>query len=215
VRATVAAPLIKLATADGAGYLTAQERMWQANRALNTTGRFGRRPAARTAREATEAHGAMQDTVRRRWGDLPLTTTHLPHWAEAVAEQRVDADPRAIAAQQDAERAHLEQQQLTENHAAARSALRQGIGSGYAPSSLKARTAELRAHAQQARHHLAEIEAFPSTEAAQLIRDRAAHAEPERTRAATRPAPAADPGRRQPSAPAYPSYPEHDFGPSL
>ncbi len=72
VRATVGAPLIERATADGAGYLTAQERMWQAHRALSTTGRFGRRPAARTAREATEAHGAMQDAVRERWGDVPL-----------------------------------------------------------------------------------------------------------------------------------------------
>ncbi len=215
VRATVAAPLIELATADGAGYLSAQERMWRANRALITTGRFGGRPAARTAREATEAHGAMRDAVLRRWGDAPLTTTHLLYWAEAVTEQRVDADPRVIAAQQAAQRAHLEQQELTANHAAARSALRQGIGGGYLPSSLEARAAELRGHAQQARHHLAEIEALPGAEAAQLIRDRAAQAEPERTGEATRQAPAADPRRRHSSAPAYPPSPERGFGPSL
>ena len=94
-RADVAASLTELARADGAGYLTAQERMWQANGALRTTGRFGKRPAARTAREATAAHTAMLHAVRRRWGDVPLTTTHLPFWTEAAARRRVDADPRA------------------------------------------------------------------------------------------------------------------------
>ncbi len=93
VRAEVGAPLIELATADGAAYLTAQERMWHANRALSTTGRFGRRPAARTAREATELHGAMKDAVHQRWGGVPATTTHLPFWAEAVAGQRVRRRP--------------------------------------------------------------------------------------------------------------------------
>jgi hypothetical protein len=215
VRATVAAPLIELATADGAVYLTAQERMWQANRALHPPGRFGRRKAARTALEATQAHDAMQETLRRGWGDAPLTTTHLPYWAEAVAEQGADADPRVIGARQDAERAHLEQQQLTANHAAARSALRQAIGGGYPPSSLQARAAELRAHAQQARHHLAKIEAFPVAAAAQLIRDRAAQAEAERIAEATRLARAADPGRWHSPAPVYPSFPERGFGPSL
>ncbi|MGV8979357.1 MAG: hypothetical protein ACOH17_15075 [Cellulomonas sp.] len=200
-----AAQLIEQAAAAGANYQSARERMWQANRALPATGRFGSRSAARTAREATQAHGAMQDAVRRDWGDVPLTTTHLPYWAQAVAEQRADTDPRVIASQQDAERAHLEQQQLTADHAAARSALRQSIGGRHPPSGLNARAAQLRAHAQQARHHLAEIEALPSTEAAQLIRDRAAQAEAERTADTARRVPTTDPGRWRSSAPAYPS----------
>ena len=214
VRAQVAAPLIKQATADGVVYLSAQERMWQANRALPTTRRFGKRSAARTAREATQAHGTMQEAVRRRWGDVPQTTTHLPYWAQAVAEQRADADPRVIAAQQVAEHADLEQQQLTTDHAAARSALRQSIGGGYLPSGLQARAAQLRAHAQRARHDLAQIEALPSAEAAQLIRDRAAQAEAERIAAATRLAPSRDPDRWRSSGPAYPPHLERDVGPS-
>jgi len=214
VRAQVAAPLIEQATADGVVYLSAQERMWQANRALPTTRRFGKRSAARTAREATDAHGTMQDTVRRRWGDVPQTTTHLPYWAQAVAEQRADADPWVIAAQHDAEHAHLEQEQLTDDHAAARSALRQSIGGGYLPTGLQARAAQLRAHAQLARHDLAQIEALPSAGAAQLVRDRAAQAEAERIAAATRLARARDPGRWRSPAPAYPPHLERDVGPS-
>jgi hypothetical protein len=214
VRAQVAGPLIEQATADGTGYLTVQERMWQANRALPTTRRFGKRAAARTAREATQAHGTMQEAVRRRWGDVPPTTTHLSYWAQAVVDRRADADPRVIAAQHDAEHAHLEQQQLTADHAAARSALRQSIGGGYLPTGLQARAAQLRAHAQHARHHLAQIEALPSAEAAQLIRDRAAQAEAEQIAAATRLAPSLDPGRWRSSGPAYPPHLERDVGPS-
>jgi hypothetical protein len=214
-RAQVAAPLIEQATADGAGYLSAQKQMWQANRALHTTGRFGRRPAARTAREATQAHAAMQDAVRRRWGDGPLTTTHFPYWAQAVAEQRADADPRVIAAQQDAERAHLEQQQLTADHAAARSALWQDVGSGYPPSSLEARAAELRVHAHQARSTLAEIEALPVTEAAELIWYRTARAAAERTATAASRARVAESTRWHSASPGGQPTAERDFGPSL
>lgn len=214
VRAELTAPLMERATADGAGYLSSQERMWQANHALSTTGRFGRRPAARTAREATELHGAMEDAVRRRWGGVPATTTHLPFWAEAVAGQRVDADPRVIGAQQDAERAHLEQQELMADHAAARSALRHDIGGGHLPSSLQARTTALRAHADRARHALTEIEALPVAEAAQLIRDNAAHARAEGTAEAARQAPAKDVSRWHLPSPVHPG-PGRGFGPSL
>jgi len=56
-RAVAAAPLLQRASADGADYLATQQRMWQANRATSTAGRFGRRAAARTACDATQAHG--------------------------------------------------------------------------------------------------------------------------------------------------------------
>lgn len=215
VRTAIAAPLIELATADGTGYLTAQERMWQANRALSTTGRFGRRPAARTAREATGTHAAMQDVVHRRWGHVPLTGTHLPFWAEAVVEQRVHADPRVIEAQQNSERAHLEQQELTAHHAAARSALWQNIGGGHRTGSLQARVTELRGHAHQARDNLAEIEALPVAEAEQLIRYKAARATAESVAEAARQERAAEASRWHPPPPMYQPGPQRDVGPSL
>ena len=215
VRAEVAAPLIELATADGSDYLSARERMWQANRALPATGRFDRRAAARTAREATEAHSTAEDAVRRRWGDVPLTATHLPFWAEAVAGQRVDADPRVIEARQDAAHAAQRLHDLTAHRADARAALCRLVGDGQRPSTIQARAAELRSGVDQARIALAEIEALPVAEAAQLIRDRAVQAAAERFAEAARLARGADPGRWQSPAPVYPSYPERGFGPSL
>jgi hypothetical protein len=116
VRAAVAAPLIEMATTDGAGYLSAQERAWQAHRALSVAGRFGRRSAARTAREAFAAHGTTEDSVRRRWGDVPHMTAHLPLWAEAAAELQVRTDPRVVEAQQSADRAHLGERELKATH---------------------------------------------------------------------------------------------------
>jgi len=214
VRVTVGAPLIERATANGAAYLAAQERMWQANRALSTTSRFSRRPAARPAREAMEAHATVQDAVRERWGDVPLTTTHLPFWAEAVADQLLHADPRVVEAQQDADRAHLEQRELTANHAAARSAQWQDIGGGYLPSSLKARVTELRCRAQQSRDTLTEIEALPVTAAAQLIRDRAAQAEAKKVAEAAGRARAADSRGSSSPTPVYYPGPHRDSGPS-
>ncbi|MHB1289868.1 MobF family relaxase [Georgenia sp.] len=180
VRAGVAAPLIEQAADDGAGYLTARERMWQANRALRTTSRFGRRPAARIAREATEAHAATQHAVRERWGDIPLTTTHLAAWTDDAARRRADADPRVIEAQKAAERAHLTEQELMKRHATALSALWQGIGGGHMPSSLEARATELRRRAHQARQSLAEIDALPVAQAEQLIQQNATRAMTER-----------------------------------
>ena len=157
----------------------------------------------------------MQGAVRERWGDVPLSTTHLPFWAEAVAERRVRADARVIAAQQAAEHAHLEQGELTATHAAARSALGQGIGGGYLPSSLRARVTELRSHAQQTRHDLAEIEALPVTEVEKLIRDRAAQAGAEKVVEAAGRARAANARGLSSPTPVYYPGPQRDFGPSL
>lgn len=214
-RAEVATPLIEEATAADTGYLAAQERMWQANRALSATGRRGRRAAARTAREATDAHHTAEDTVRRRWGDVPLTMHHLPAWAEAVAGQRVDADPRVIGAAREAEHAHRQLQGLNAHHADTRAALRRTVGAGQRPSDLEARAAGWRSHADQARRTLAEIEALPVSEAAQLIRDRAVQAAAEKVAESARQARAADSRLRHAAAPVHQPGPQRDFGPSL
>lgn len=123
VRAEIAAPLIEQAAAGATAYLRAQERMWQANRAPHPAGLFGKRAAARTVRDATDAHGAAQDEMHRRWGEIPLSTAHIPFWAETITRPQVDADPRVIEAHRAAERAHLDQQQLTDNHTPARTVL--------------------------------------------------------------------------------------------
>ncbi|WP_447924573.1 MobF family relaxase [Georgenia muralis] len=203
VRAEVAAPLIEQATADGTGYLTARRRMWQANRTLNATGRIGRRAAARTAREATEAHGTAENAMRRRWGDVPQTPAGIAAWAEAIAGRGADADPRVIEARQDAAGAHQQLRHLTMHHADARAALRSSIGER--PTSVDARAAALRRGAEEARRLLAEIEALPVAQAAQFIRERAAQAVAARTAEAEGRVRAAEPGPRRSPSPGVPA----------
>ena len=189
--------------------------MWQANRALPATGRLERRAATRTAREATEAHGTAEDAMRRRWGDVPLTATHLPFWAEDIAGQRVDADPRVVEARQDAAHAARRLQDLTAHHADARAALCRLAGDGQWPSTIRARAAELRSGVDQARGILAELEALPVTAAAQLIQDRAAEAAAERSAEAASQTRAAEHSLRHSPSPVYQPGPERGFGPSL
>lgn len=216
MRAVVAAPLVGQATADGADYLATQQRMWQANRAPSAAGRFARRAAARTARDATEAHHTTEDAVRQRWGDVPLNTNHRPHWAHSVANRQVDGDPRVIAAARDAAHAHQQLHDLTAHHADTRVALWQAISGGQRTSDLQARAAQWRACADQDRRSLAEIEALPVTQAAQLIHDRSEQAPAERIAVeAASQARAAEASRRQPPSPAHGRGLERGFGPSL
>ena len=140
--------------------------------------------------------------------------TNVTAWAEFVAGQGADADPRVIHAQQDAARAHQQMQHLTGHHADQRAALQQSIGEW--PLSIEARATELRNGLEQARRTLTEIEALPVPDAAQLIRDMAVQAEAGRVVQAARRARAAERRRwPSPSSPASGHGLERDFGPSL
>jgi len=213
VRAEAAAPLVEQASADVTEFLAAQERTWQANRALDATGRFGRRAAARTAREATEARYTARDVVTRRWGEAPQMLTNVTAWAEFVAGQGADSDPRVIHAQQDAARAHQQLHNLAARHADQRAELQRSIGDW--PRSIEARATDLRRGLEQARRTLTEIEALPAPDGAQLIRDLAAQAEAARTARAARRARAAERNRWPSPSPEYGPSLERDFGPSL
>lgn len=215
VQAEVAEPLVAQATGEAVAYLAGRERMWQANRAVDATGRFGRRAAARTAHEATEAHNTAEVTMRRRWGVVPQTGAHLSSWAEAVARQRADADPRVIEARQDAAHAARVLQDLTARHADERAALYRLVGDGQRSSStVQGRAAELRGGVDRARDGLAEIEALPVTEAAQLIRNRAAQAAAQEAADAARQARDAEARAWSPPAPMYYPGPQRGFGPT-
>lgn len=71
VRTEIAAPLIEQATADGATYLTARERMWEATVARDRAGRIGKRGPDRVATGAAGEHDDTEETVRRRRSDWP------------------------------------------------------------------------------------------------------------------------------------------------
>jgi hypothetical protein len=85
-------------------------------------------PRDGAARQATEARRATEETVRRRWSDVPLDTHHLPHWAQTVAHRHADGDPRVIRGDADADLADRQLRDPTEHRANTRAALQQTIG---------------------------------------------------------------------------------------
>ena len=180
MRAEVAAPLIEQAITGGTAYLTAQQRMWEATTACNRAGRVGKRAADRAATDAANQHRAMEDTARTRWDGVPQTTASVPLWAETVAKAQVDTDPRVADANRDAEHTHREHERRAWRRAEERAALRGGIFGNQRPGTAEAHAVQWRGRAEQARGDLAEIETLPLTEAAQLVRDRAARVEAER-----------------------------------
>ncbi|GAA1557652.1 MobF family relaxase [Brevibacterium picturae] len=220
VRAEVAAPLVEQATVDATAYLRARDRAWEARRNRDRAGPLRRRAAARAAQDADGALRATEDAARRRWGGVPQTDTRIIAWAEAAAGKQADADPQVVEAQQDAERVHGEQRQLTKAHADARASLRRRIYGDRRPVDPVQRAAGWRTRAEQARDDLAQIEALPLDQAAQLVRDRAAQTEMERIAAeqvkVAAKARAAKLARfPSPSSEHRRSGPERDFGPSL
>ena len=183
VRAEVATPLIEQAIADGTAYLTARQRMWEATAAHNHAGRLGKRAADRAATDAANHHRATEDTARTRWGGVPQTTAGVPSWAQTVAKAQVDTNPRVADANRDAEHTHCEQQRLTRRRTDERAVLRGRIFGNQLPGTPEASAAQWRGRAEQARGDLAEIEALPVTEAAQLVRDQTARVQAKRAAA--------------------------------
>lgn len=180
VRAEVTAPLIGQATADGTAYLTSREQMRDARAAGASAGRFRKRAAARAAAEAIGAHRATEDTVRSRWGTLPTSTTDLPHWAQTVAGNNADTNPRVAATRRTAEHEHLGAGQLATRQLGEATALSQHALAGSTPSRVIAHATTLRKQAERDRRDLTRIEALPITEAAQLAAALAARAQAER-----------------------------------
>ena len=183
MRAEVATPLIEQAIADGTAYLTARQRMWEATAAHNHAGRLGKRAADRAATDAANHHRATEDTARTRWGGVPQTTAGVPSWAQTVAKAQVDTNPRVADANRDAEHTHCEQQRLTRRRTDERAVLRGRIFGNQLPGTPEASAAQWRGRAEQARGDLAEIEALPVTEAAQLVRDQTARVQAKRAAA--------------------------------
>ena len=218
--AEVVAPLIEQATADGTGHLAAQERMWEATAARARVGRFKRGAAARVAAATADEHRATENTMHRRWGGVPETTTGILSWAEAAAQAQAATDPRMVEANRDAEHARGEQQRLAEQRAEERAALHGRIFEKLQPGGAEGRAAQWRTRAAQARRDLGEIEALPVTQAAQLIRDRTARVQSKRATAeraqAARDAQPAKLGQfRTASNEHQRRGPDHGIGPSL
>ncbi len=173
VRAEVAAPLVEQATQDAGTYLAARERMWQASQTHRLARGLRRRSAARTLATATDEHGEIGAAVRRRWGSLPQTLQGAQRWADTVAEQQADLDPRVTEARDGLDEARQDRQRLAARQASERADLRREVTGDQTVTSAPAQAARWRARADSARRDLAAIEALPIAEAAQFIHDRA------------------------------------------
>ena len=183
VRSEVVAPMIEHATVDGTAYLAVQARMWGAARAQTRSGRLNGRAVARAVTDAAAEHHMTEEAVRRRWGGVPETTTGILSWAHVVARTRATTDPHLVRANQDAEQARSEQQRLIARHSGERASLRRRVVGELPLSTAGTRTVPWRGRAEQSRLDLAEIEALPVIEAAQLVRARAARVQAERAAA--------------------------------
>ena len=196
VRSRVLTPLAEQATADGEAFFASLEASREARRAQ--PGRFGKRGAERTAREAAASHHAMEQVVRNRWGNTPQTATSLPRWVEAVSNQEADHDDRVLEATQQAAQARralsdLNQRQFTEHTDLADRLL----GSTRRPADVVKR---LKQQTEQARAYLDRIESLPPAEAARLVRQQHERADAEQA--------AAEQARRESQArPVSPSRP--------
>jgi hypothetical protein len=152
----------------------------EATAARSTAGRFRKRAAQRAATETAGEHRTTEDLVRRLWGGLPTGATGVQSWAEAVAGKHADTDPRVTEARRDAEHTHREQRNLAERHLRGSAVLRRKVLGSATPSTASTSATQWRTRAEQTRRDLAEIEALPITETAQLVRDRTARTEAER-----------------------------------
>lgn len=206
IHGEVLTALVAQATADGEAFLASLEASREAHRAQ--PGRFGKRAAERTAREASAAHHAVEREVLNRWDNAPQTDAGLPRWVEAVTNREADRDGRVVEATQQAAQARralsdLNQRQLTERADLAAWLL----GSTRRPTEQVKR---LQQQTEQARAYLDRIESLPPADAARLIRQ-----QPERAAAEQA---AAEQARREAQArPVRPSRPgpERDQGRSL
>jgi hypothetical protein len=188
VRAKIAAPLMEQAASDGTAYLIARQKMWEATGVRDRAGRLGKRAAQRAATDAAAQYRATEETMLGRWGGVPHTTTGIPSWAEAVAHTRADTEPRVADANRDALWTRNEQQWMVRRHADERAVLRRRVPGNLPPGTV---AAQWRGRAERMRGELAQIESLSVTEAAELVRDRAAGIQ-EKKAAAGRAQPARD-----------------------
>lgn len=174
VREEEVGPLVAQATTDGTAVISAQSRMWEAARARSAARRFRKRSAARTLSAATGQCETVETAARQRWGSIPATAASVEGWAATVAGREADAHPRVVEQREHVAGAKQEQQELAARHAQENRALITQAFGDRTPSSPRKLAAQWRVQAETARRDLATIEALPVTEAAQLIRDRAA-----------------------------------------
>ena len=98
VRAEVAAPLTKQASAALAEWQEADTAQQIARDCLGTVGRFGKRRATREHRTAQTLARHAEQRLTRAWGEPPRWNEDSASWVERVTRPRIDTDPRVTEA---------------------------------------------------------------------------------------------------------------------
>lgn len=173
-RAEVVGPLVVEAAEEGTAVDTARSRVWEAARAKDAARGFRKRSAARVLDAATAERETLEATVRRTWGSIPVAAANVEPWVESVTSRKVDAHPRVSAQRKRVDAARKAQRELAVRHLEERRGLVHDVFGDLRPGNPREYARMWRQHADVARHDLETIEALPVTEAAQLIRDRAA-----------------------------------------
>jgi hypothetical protein len=188
VLAQAVAPRVQEATADGAAFLNVQEEAFAAHRAREGAGRFRKRAAVRTARQADARRVESEQAVRDRWRSVPHSETGLSAWAETVAQREADAMPDVVEAGEAAKRVQQDAERISARQTREYVALSHRILGNRHPNVVAARIERLRNQVAQDRGYLAQLDALPPLEAAQLVRERAAQVEAQRLAAEEAPA---------------------------
>jgi hypothetical protein len=173
VRTEIVGPLIAAIT-DGTAVVTAQSRVWGASRTQSAAQGLRKRPAARVLNAASDEREAVETATRQRWGSVPATAAGVEAWAETVTAREAGSHPRVVEQRERMEEAKEGQRELAARHAQERRVLVRKMFGDRTPSSPREQAAQWQEQAETARRDLTAIEALPPTEAAQIIRDRAA-----------------------------------------
>jgi hypothetical protein len=128
------APLVDAATHDGAALADAQQRAAHTTQAARGVRGLRRRAATRAADTAREEHATLARTVQTRWGSAPYPGQDVTAWAHAAAESAATADPRVVAADQEATQARLDLSRLIARHRNETAALRREVFDGTTPA---------------------------------------------------------------------------------
>lgn len=186
VRAEVTQPLVEQATVDGNEYLSARSALEKAETAHHSAGRLKKRTTARALDEASSTHRAVEREARARWGSLPQTTGNVQAWAQAVAQQHTNADPRVVDADQQTEAARTAKRELGDRQKAERAGLsrrhfsRDPIGTYPGQERAEAELDRWQQRADNLRRDLTGIEQLPINEAAELVTQRRTEAQARR-----------------------------------
>jgi thymidine kinase len=180
VFAEVVEPLVQQAIADGSAYLDAQEHAFAAHRAQAGSGRFRKRTAARTAKEADAARNTAERALRDRWRDVPHSEAGMPLWAQMVAQREADVDPRLIEAKEQAKQTHQAASDAANQHTAEDATLSRRVLRGSHSRAVTVRIEKLRKQVAQDHRYLLQLDALPPAEAAQLVRERVVPVEVQR-----------------------------------